>query len=306
MRRNLPPLNAVKAFEIAARRLSFTQAADELSVTQSAVSKQVRILEDFLGAQLFERRPEGLCLTATGSRYLAAVSLAMDSLDQATTQVKGALDGKQNLRLDMLPSLSSIWLIPRLSDLESSYPNLNVELVTGEGVPDFAASEADLAIRCFSRERAPANASLLLTERLLLVGSAELLKQQPVQGLQDIGQHKLLAQTTRPEMWKQFFRQHNLNPSLIKTGIASQHFFMSLQSVKEGLGLALLPDFLVQQELQQGSLIAPMGLSMSSGFGYYMISPNHKRHQLKVRQFSQWLVDNLVSSQLQAGSFSSG
>jgi len=298
MRRNIPPLNSIKAFEAAARHLSFTAAAEELCVTQSAISKQIKQLEQYLGEQLFQRLPNQLKLTDKGGRYLAAISTVMDSIDRATAELKGAGDGSESLRLDMLPSLSSIWLIPRLQQFEERYPKLNVELISGEGVPDFVASEADLAIRCFQQGKAPVKASLLLPERLLLVASPSLIKQRPINHLSDIPQHKLLAQTTRPEMWKTFFQQLNLDPQLIDTGIAAQHFFMSLQSVKEGLGLSLLPDFLVQRELEMGSLVAPLGLSMVSGFGYYLSSPEHKRHQLKVRQFSQWLVDNLARSQI--------
>lgn len=298
MRRHIPPLNSVKVFEAAARHLSFTAAAEELCVTQSAVSKQIRQLEQYLGEMLFERSPSRLRLTPKGVRYLAAMSLVMDSIDRATADITGAKDGSEILRLDMLPSLSSIWLIPRLQRFEQRYSKLNVELITGEGVPDFTASEADLAIRCFQQSKAPGKAMLLLPERLLLVASPRLMERLPVKQLSDISRHKLLAQTTRPEMWQSFFNQLNLNPELINTGIASQHFFMSLQSVKEGLGLGLLPDFLVQRELEQGELLAPLGLTMVSGFGYYLISPEHKRHQLKVRQFSQWLVDNLARSQI--------
>lgn len=298
MRRHIPPLNSIKAFEAAARHLSFTAAAEELCVTQSAISKQIKQLEQYLGVQLFQRNPNQLKLTVKGNRYLAAISTAMDSIDQATAELKGTADGKESLRLDMLPSLSSIWLIPRLQQFETRYPKLNVELISGEGVPDFIASEADLAIRCFQQDKAPVRASLLLPERLLLVASPDLIQRLPINHLSDISQHKLLAQTTRPEMWQTFFQQLNLDPKLIDTGIAAQHFFMSLQSVKEGFGLALLPDFLVQRELELGSLVAPLGLSMVSGFGYYLSSPEHKRHQLKVRQFSQWLVDNLARSQI--------
>ncbi|GGK78746.1 LysR substrate-binding domain-containing protein [Amphritea balenae] len=298
MRRNLPPLNSVKAFEAAARQLSFTAAAEELCVTQSAISKQIKQLELYIGEQLFERTPNQLILTDKGSRYLAVISVAMDSIDQATAELKRSDKSRESLRLDMLPSLSSIWLIPRLQQFEHCYPELNVELISGEGIPDFVASEADLAIRCFKQDSAPAKADLLLPERLLLVASAELIKRKPIRQIEDLTQHKLLAQTTRPAMWQTFFQQLNLNPELCDPGIAAQHFFMSLQSVKEGLGIALIPDFLVQSELETGQLVAPLGLSMVSSFGYYLSAPEHKRHQLKVRQFSQWLVDNLARSQI--------
>ncbi len=296
MRRHLPPLNALKTFESAARHLSFTAAAEELCVTQSAVSKQIKQLELYLELRLFERQPVGLQLTAKGERYLTSISGAMDAIDQATAEVTGS--GKATLRVDMLPSFSSIWLIPRLQQFEQRYPELNVELVTGEGIPDFVASEADLAIRCFQQAKAPSKATLLLPERLLLVASVERLQQRPIHALSDIPHHKLLAQTTRPAMWQSFFQQLNLETELVDTGIAAQHFFMCLQSVKEGLGLGLLPDFLVQRELEAGRLVSPLGLSMVSGFGYYLVTPEHKRQQPKVRQFSQWLVDGLVHSQL--------
>lgn len=293
MRRHLPPLNAIKAFEAVARQQSFTAAAVELCVSQSAVSKQVARLEAHLQLRLIERHAKGIRLSKEGEAYLQVLTEALDAIDQASARLSNA---PQQLRIDTLPSLSSIWLIPRLKDFQKRHPGIQVELVTGDGPVDFTASEADLAIRCFSDAAAGNHTQLLLTERLHLVASPALFESRPVERLSDLKQFTLLRQTTRPDLWQQFFQHWHENDQGFTYGFASQHFFMTLQSVKEGIGIALLPDFLVAEQLASGELCAPLNLSLDSGYGYYLQIPTHKRQQLQVRQFSHWLQTQLSAT----------
>ncbi|WP_315981406.1 LysR substrate-binding domain-containing protein [Aliamphritea spongicola] len=288
------PLNAIKAFEAVARQQSFTAAAAELCVSQSAVSKQVARLEAHLQLQLVERHAKGISLSKEGEAYLQVLTDALDAIDQASARLSNV---PHQLRIDTLPSLSSIWLIPRLSDFQQRHPGIEVELVTGDGPVDFAASEADLAIRCFADAPTGNHSQLLIQERLHLVASPSLVESRPVNHLSDLRQFTLLRQTTRPDLWQQFFRHWHDDEQAYTYGFASQHFFMTLQSVKEGIGIALLPDFLVAEQLESGQLCAPLNLSLDSGYGYYLQIPAHKRQQLQVRQFTHWLQTQLPASE---------
>ncbi|WP_271271875.1 LysR substrate-binding domain-containing protein [Aliamphritea hakodatensis] len=294
MRRHLPPLNAIKAFEAVARQQSFTAAAAELCVSQSAVSKQVARLEAHLQLQLVERHAKGIRLSKEGEAYLQVLTDALDAIDQASARLSNV---PHQLRIDTLPSLSSIWLIPRLTDFQQRHPGIEVELITGDGPVDFTASEADLAIRCFADTPTGNHSQLLIRERLHLVASPALVESRPVNHLSDLRQFTLLRQTTRPDLWQQFFRHWHDDEQAYTYGFASQHFFMTLQSVKEGIGIALLPDFLVAEQLESGQLCAPLNLSLDSGYGYYLQIPVHKRQQLQVRQFSHWLQTQLPAAE---------
>lgn len=289
MLRHLPPLNAVRVFEAAARHLSFSQAAEELSVTQSAVSKQISLLESRLEISLFERRNGRISLTKQGEEYLPAVSAALNSLAEATLSISTNREHQQNLAIDVIPSFASLWLIPRLHSFQVVQPDIQVELNAGDGAINPVNSSADLAIRCLQHTHAPASARLLTEETLLLVASQEYLADHPVDGIEDILQQRVIPQTTRPHLWDQFlgtlgFSYHNL-----KYAIKSEHFFISLQSVKASLGLGLLPEFLIRDRIANGQLQHVLQLGYKSEYGYFITSPGYKMNLHKVQCFVGWL-----------------
>jgi len=295
MRRYLPPLNALKSFEAAARLLSVTDAAEELCVTQSAVSKQIRQLEQHLEQALFERKAKGIELTAAGRQYLPFVTAALDSLDSATEQLQLGATRKERLLLSVTPSFSSSWLISRIQAFEQDYPGLQVDLLSGDGKPDFAGTDIDSAIRCLPIGRENYQARLLLSERLLLVASPGLLESKPVTQPLDILQHRLLAQVTRPGMWDEFLQQLALDEQSKQLGAGFEHFFMSIKAAEEGLGLGLIPDFLAHESIHAGRLVNPLGLSIQSGFGYYLLCPGYKSGLRKVLLFREWLAQALLA-----------
>lgn len=296
MRRHLPPLNSLKAFEAAARLLNVTAAAQELCVTQGAVSKQIRQLESRLNIGLFERRPNGIVLTVAGQQYLPFVSAALDSLDTATEQLKRGGHQRERLLLSVTPSFTSSWLISRIHDFEQQFPHIQVDLISGDGKPEFSGSEVDLAIRCLLPERAGQYHRVLLNERLLLVASPELLAGRVMQQPLDVLQHRLLTQTTRPGMWDEFLQQLGIEGMQAHHGAGFEHFFMSIKAAEESLGLGLIPDFLAQESISKGQLVNPLGLSVMSGFAYYLFCPGYKAEQLKVMQFRDWLAQELLSA----------
>lgn len=293
MRRYLPPLNAIRTFEAAARHLSFSRAAEELAVTQGAVSKQIKLLESHLETTLFERQNGRISLTEQGLEYLPAVTSALDSLAIATRKISTGRESQERLAIDVIPSLASLWLIPRLEDFHKSQPHIQVEMSAGDGSINFANSNADLAIRCLHQSQAPGNAQLLFDERLLLVASPDYLEANPVTDVNDILSQRVIPQTTRRYMWDQFLRQFGINRCKLNYGVKSEHFFISLQSIKAGLGLGLLPEFLISKELATGELVHVLRLSHASHYGYFVLSPGYKVNLHKVQCFVSWLQQQL-------------
>ena len=295
MQASLPPMQALNCFAAAARHLSISKAAAQLCVTQGAVSKQVKQLETHLGFALFIRSSKCLVLTEQGLEYFNAVTHALNILASSAESLQ-VQPRQQRLLIDVIPSMSHIWLIPRIHRFEQRYPHLQIDLISGDGDCNFNQTQADLSIRCLKVASAPKDATALFPERLLLVGAPQLLKMTDISTIADLLKLKLLQQNTRSQMWQNFLLQQNLNPSAINLnmGIGFQHFFMSLKAAQEGLGLALIPDFLARQSIVQGQLVNPFKLQITSEYQYYLLSPSYKRQLNKVQLFSRWLVAEIT------------
>lgn len=296
MRRHLPPLNALKSFEAAARHESFTKAAVELCVTQGAVSKQIRLLETFFDAPLFERHSARVTLTALGTRYLPIVTDTLDTLNSATHNIRLRSPAQETLLIDSLPSFTSTWLISRLKYFESEYPDYDVQLITGDGKPDFAESEADLAIRCIPTAHSPPGGRLILNERLLLIAPAAATNKNTT--VENLKNYKLLQQTTRPDLWRPFLQQTGLCVDDFRIGPGFQHFFMIMEAVKEGLGIGLIPDFLAADAIHQNLVCNPFQLKLDSEFAYYLFSPGHKSESSRVNDFTNWLSRRIQKTRI--------
>lgn len=285
MVRRLPPLNALRSFEAAARYESFTQAADELCVTPGAVSKQIRTLEEYVKAPLFERKASQSILTQAGMLYLAAVREMFDSMESTTETIFPNHGLNDTLHINILPSLSSRWFIPLLEDFKQHYPMIQVVVTTGDGTIDFDKTGADIAIRV---AREPAWKQLfvekLMDEELIAVYSPDFAAQFP-----GLTHHNLLQHSTRPEMWSEYFASIGYAEGNIKHTLSFEHFYMLIEAAKDGLGVALIPDFQIRKELAEGSLVIAREPSFKSPYSYYMLAPKQTKEQRKVRAFCKWI-----------------
>ncbi len=290
MRDHLPPMQALRCFEATARFSSISKAANELCVTQGAVSKQIKLLESFLNLLLFERTTQGVKLTELGQQYLTTVIKALDTLDSGA-QALQQHPKTQQLMIDAIPSLCNIWLIPRLYSFEQRYPHLKVNLSNGDGAVNFSQSNADIAIRCLPTHQQKSHYTELFKENFLLVGAPKLLREKPVKSPQDILQHRLIQQSTRPQLWDHFLSDKKITFAMksLDLGMAFQHFYMSLKAAQEGLGLALIPDFLAADAIAEKSIINPLNLSMQSQYCYFVICPEHKNDLRRIIEFKDWL-----------------
>ena len=294
--KELPSIRALRTFIVVANHLSFSKAAKELSLTQGAVSKQISQLEQQLGLPLFERHLNGIQLSGVGLRYLPQIAETLEALQNATASVRQLDQVEEVLTVNVTPSFASLWLIPQVDAFSRAFPHIQLQLKTGDGLVNDISSDNDIIIRCLPLARHYENATLLCRENLRLVSSAKLLQKKPIRHFDDLANHVFLPQVTRPQLWEQFKTHHNIAFPMEFYGVGFEHFYMSLEAVKNQLGLALLPDFMVDGSIAEQVLFNPLNSIMASHYGYYTIVPHYKRHARKVCVFNQWLSDMMVNT----------
>ena len=294
MATKLPPLNSLRAFASAASHESFTKAAVELNVTQGAVSKQIAILEDYLGLNLFERKHQSLLLTKPAKKYLESVDAALKIVEQATLKIAKKSD-KENLNISILPSLSNQWLMPRLADFKSLHPNYKINLQIGDSHVDFdKRQDTDFSIRIARKNSWPNfRVEKLIEENLICVCSPKLKAKHPIKNVADLLNRNLLLHTSRPDTWKNYLKNYGVKKIELTHDGGFQHFFMLIKAAKDGSGIALIPDFLIKEELQSGSLVKVFATSFKSGYSYYLINPKQKSYLQKIADFKNWIKKQL-------------
>jgi LysR family glycine cleavage system transcriptional activator len=290
----LPPLKALQTFEVAARKLSFSKAADELYVTQGAVSKQIKLLEEYLEQALFERSAGGLRLTDSGQEYLAAISESLELIRKATARVQQSKGAANSLKIDLIPSFSMLWLIPRLEQLQRELPELKLTQVVGDGPYRFEANSADLAIRCLPLSESLHYAELLISETLIPVIHPSLVESDPIAEPEDLLKHPLLSHITRPQLWISFLKSlgiTRLSDPQYRHGF--EHFYMSLEAARIQQGVALVPDYMAADLIAKGELVSPLDLRYPSGYGYYFLTPAYQASNSLILKLLQWIKTNL-------------
>jgi LysR family glycine cleavage system transcriptional activator len=266
---DLPPFPALCAFEAVGRLQSFRLAAEELCISQSAVSYHVKTLEEATGARLFERRPRGIEFTPAGRAYWRSVADALRRLRRATAALQPA-PGALTVRLSVLPSFAAGWLVPRLPALQAARPDLHVALDPRLELADLDGGEVDLAIR-YGQGRWPGVTSrLLLAEQLAPVASPALLRRGPaIRRPQDVAAHTLLHVSRRDE-WEQWAAGVGVDLGGARTQQLTEYGIV-LQAAVDGLGLAMGRRLLVAERLHSGQLVAPLpGWVAPPQLGYWL------------------------------------
>ena len=290
-RRLLPSLTALQFFDAAARHLSFTRAAAELCVTQSAISRQIRQLEDYIGQQLFHRSTNRLILTSTGAQYARAVRQVLDQAETATLQLM-AYDGKgAMLTLALLPTFGSRWLVPRIGEFVALHPSLQLNIKTYIEPFEFETNDADVAIHFGSDAWVGAVCHRLMGEVAVPVCAPFLLGgRHPLSDPRAVANFPLLQHTTRPLAWLEWCSQVGAPTTHALSGTRFDHFYMMIQAAIAGLGVALLPRFLVQDEVLSGRLVVAADHELKTYSAYWLVYPEKKAQLPAVGQFRDWLL----------------
>ncbi len=289
MSRRLPPLNALRAFEAAARHLSFTRAADELHVTQTAISHQIKGLEERLGVRLFRRLPRGLLLTEEAQRYLPPVRDAFDQIAAATARLAVA-GSSGSLTVSVLPSFAAKWLVPRLGRFRAAHPDLDLRISAATQLVDFARDDVDLGIRMGRGSYPGLRVDRLFGESMVPVCSPQLLSgPHPLQRPEDLRHHVLLHDDDHSG-WLLWLELAGVEGVDAGRGPVLTNSAMVVQAAAEGQGVALARRVLAAGDLAAGRLVQPFEVSLRHDLAYYVVSPEATAEQPKIGAFRAWLL----------------
>ena len=290
MRRKIPSTAALVAFESAARHQSFTQAAHELALTQSAICRQIAGLEEFLGVELFRRSRRGVKLTEAGLTYSRKVAAQLDAVERDTLAAMGQ-QGAQSLELAVVPTFATQWLVPRLKDFQRLHPEVTVHLTNRTRPFLFADTAFDAAIYFGDGDWSGTESHYLMPEEPLPVCSPALLAGREPFSAAELAALPLLQQSTRPYAWRQWFNAQGLNVPRDLAGPRYELFSMLAQAAAHGMGVALIPPFLIERELADGRLVPAHPTALhSSDKAYRLMIPERKLESAALGAFRDWLL----------------
>jgi LysR family glycine cleavage system transcriptional activator len=289
MSATLPPLNALRAFEAAARQLSFTRAAQELHVTQTAISHQIRLLEQHLDLRLFVRLPRQLALTNEGQGYARELGRVFDQIGDATSALRAA-PRREILAVTCLPSFASRWLVPRLPGFAAAHPQYDLRLSTTERQIDFTREAIDVGIRWGFGRYTGLRVQKLLDDEYFPVCSPRLLARR---GRLDLRRQALLHDDS-PDLWRRWLRAAGITGVDPERGHIFSDASLMLQLALEGHGVALGRRSLVQRELTARRLCRPFPAVLPSERAYYLVASPANAELPRVKAFERWLLDELA------------
>ena len=293
-RRLLPSMSALSAFEAAARTGSFTVAARELALTQGAVSRQVRALEELVGRPLFLRSGQRVELTPAGQTYAEQIREALHRIGSATLNAIAAPQGGI-LKLAILPTFGTCWLVPRLPGFQAAHPGIIIHFTTKVAPFDFRQEDLDGAIHFGDADWPNAICDRLLAEQVLPVCSPAFLDQHPVAAPAELAALPLLHATTRPEAWDEWFAAQGA-PRTPGAGMFFEHFATVREAALAGLGVALLPLPLMDAELTAGALVPVLDRPYDSGKAYYLVHPPDRTRHPPLAAFRRWLLGEVAGA----------
>jgi LysR family glycine cleavage system transcriptional activator len=296
MTARLPSLNGLRAFEAAARHLSFTNAAAELNVTQTAISHQIRRLEDELGIRLFLRQNRALALTSQARDYLPGVRAAFNDLRLATDRLQRKGNDRV-LTISTLASLAAKWLMPKLSTFQAAHPDIDVRITTSNSLVDFNTGDVDAAIR-YGRGQWPGlRADWLTADQVFPVCSPTLLAgERPLRSPADLAHHTLLHSSGYDDDWRLWLTAAGLSADIAKQpSLSFDMIFMTLQAAIDGLGVAITRTTYVEGDLAKGRLVVPFQIRLPADAGFYLVAPEAAAETPKLAAFRQWLLASIAA-----------
>lgn len=286
MSRDLPSLNAIRVFDAAARHLNFSRAAEELSVTQSAVSRQIKVLEEQLGRPLFRRSGPVLSLTSAGAMYQVKVADALTVLRRGTAELRRG-DGSPGLTVSVLPSFASKWLVPHLAEFEREHPEIRLRLAASYKVIDFATEpDIDVAIRLGRGGWPDVHASRLTALHVFPVCSSKTARR--LRKPADMLRERLLTDDSLYDEWPRWFDSIGVEYRPTETRHLDDDI-MLLQAAITGQGITLARTIIARDELDAGRLVQPFESSILSAFQYHLVCPPERLGEPRIQVLHDWL-----------------
>ncbi len=290
-KRITPSITALQCFEAVARHMSFTLAAQDLNLTQSAISKQIAQLETTLCQPLFHRSPRGLSLTPAGRMYVGEVRTILNQVDASARYVMGYGQADETLTIAVQPTFGISWLIPRLKGFLQAHPHIQV-VTKGDARPfDLMQSRIDVSIFYGAGSLPGADCHRLFEADVAVVCQPALLAERPLQSLVDIEQCSLIQCSSRPEIWRDWFASQGFAAVQAYRGPRFDTFSMCLQAAIDGMGIAIMPRMFAQRALASGQLVQAWPYVQPSDGAYYVAYASHCSAEPKIRSFVDWLLE---------------
>jgi LysR family glycine cleavage system transcriptional activator len=295
MARRLTHLNGIRAFEAAARHMSFAKAAEELSVTPAAVSQQIKALEDYLGVALFKRTKRALFLTDTAQAVLPAAREGFDLLASVLTRAR-ASSARDQLVVSVTPSLAAKWLMPRLERFIAQHPTIDIRIDTNSRLVDFAREDVDVAVRYGGGDWPGLEVTPLMNEQIFPVCSPRLQTgRHPLHAIEDLRHHTLIHDGTLPEgsafpSWAIWLEVAGAPGVDTTRGLRVNASMLAIQAAVDGQGVALGRSVLVEDDLASGRLIRPFAATLPLRYAYYVVHPKQLAKDSPVPLFRRWLL----------------
>jgi LysR family glycine cleavage system transcriptional activator len=302
MKRVLPPLNALRAFEAAGRLGSFKEAATELHVTHGAVSQHVRALEEWLGASLFERHNRRVALTPAAVAYLAEVGPLFEQLSQATARYGFPEPVSRTLSVNAPATFTLRWLVPRLAKFRAAHPDIDVNVETSNESLESLKEIYDIVVRGGPDTFYGYAMRPFLSEERIPVCSPALLQRLPLRMPEDLRQHTLLHTSSLPRVWPDWLASAKIAALSPTAALTFDHFYLTLQAAVDGIGIAMGPTALVADDLAAGRLVAPFAGPRLPSRSYCTYVADEKSADELVMTFRAWLEDEGTRSQTEASS----
>jgi DNA-binding transcriptional LysR family regulator len=294
MRRKIPSTHALICFEAAARHESYTRAADELALTQSAVSRQISALEHFVGVMLFRRTRHGVALTAEGADYARRIARQLDVMERDTLDAMARQGQGGALNLAAVPTFATRWLIPRLPALARVHPDITLHIEPRTRPFLFDETPFDAALYTGTREQATRWAGThvveLMHEEVVPVCSPELITPRKQISPAEVAALPLLQQSTRPGGWRRWFDAQGIAAERDQRGPRYELFSMLAAAAMHGLGIALIPRALIEPELARRELVVACDLPLRGERAYFLVTPAMPQERPVLRHFRDWLV----------------
>ncbi|MBK0023827.1 LysR family transcriptional regulator [Ochrobactrum sp. S46] len=291
-RRFLPSLPLLTAFEAAARTGSITAASRELDLTQSAVSRQIKALEQQIGVELFHRERQTIKLTVGGEGYARDVREALRRISNASLNLRANPKGG-SLHLAVLPTFGARWLAPRLPSFNKSHPNTIINIITKTNAVDLFTDQVDGVIDFGKPDFETMEFAFLKRENIIPVCSPELLQRYPINCAADIRLAPLIHLVSRPNAWERWMVYHNIAFDSVH-GVLFDQFETIIRSAVAGLGFALVPEFIVREELDSGKLLRPVELGLEAPEFYYLAWLTERAAYWPLLAFKDWLKSELL------------
>ncbi|MEZ5893207.1 MAG: transcriptional regulator GcvA [Parvularculaceae bacterium] len=299
--KQLPPLNALRVFEAAARHLSFTKAAEELHVTPGAVSQQIKALEDFLQTPVFRRQKRALLLTDEAQASLPVLREGFDKLMEAGDILSRKADAGR-LTVSVAPSFASKWLVPRLDRFQEAHPDIDVWVSADMNVVDFAVDDVDIAIRYGTGRYAGLVTEHLMAEKIVPVCAPSLLTgDHPIKKPEDLVHHTLLHDSPNDKdpgcpTWPMWLKAAGVDHKSGDRGLKFNQSSLVIEAAVAGKGVALAKAALALADLEAARLVIPFDLTTPTEFSYYVVHPPSKSSSPAVKAFKAWLIKEVNDS----------